>query len=99
LRELERKHFMELVHDPRTVARIETMLKTGKPLREKPVAGVRAQQLREEADKPGFFARVVTNPLRRVFGKAAKPPANDNKGLTADKKAQVNWPQIKQPKK
>jgi len=99
LRELERKHFMELVHDPRTVARIETMLKTGKPLREKPVAGVRAQQLREEADKPGFFARVVTNPLRRVFGKAAKPPANDNKGLTADKKAQVNWPHIKQPKK
>lgn len=99
LRELERKHFMELVRDPRTVARIETMLKTGKPLREKPIAGVRAQQLREEAEqKSGFFARVVTNPLRRVFGKAADKPANDNKGLTRDKKAQMNWPNIKKPK-
>jgi len=99
LRALERKHFMELVHDPRTVARIETMLKTGKPLREKPVSGIRAQQLREEAEhKDGFFARVVTNPLRRVFGKAAGKPANDNAGLTSDKKAKMNWPVIKKPK-
>lgn len=99
LRELERKHFMELVRDPRTVARIETMLTTGKPLREKPVAGVRAQQLRDDAtETPGVFARVVTNPLRRVFGGAADKPANDNKGLTRDKKAQMNWPNIKKPK-
>jgi len=99
LRALERKHFMELVHDPRTVARIETMLKTGKPLREKPVSGLRAQQLRDDAEhKDGFFARVVTNPLRRVFGKAAHKPANDNAGLVPDKKAKMNWPNIKKPK-
>jgi 3-hydroxyacyl-CoA dehydrogenase len=99
LRALERKHFMELVHDPRTVARIETMLKTGKPLREKPVAGLRAQQLRDDAEhKDGFFARVVTKPLRRIFGKAADKPANDNAGLTPDKKAKMNWPTIKKPK-
>ncbi len=99
LRALERKHFMELVHDPRTVARIETMLKTGKPLREKPVSGLRAQQLRDDAEhKDGFFARVVTKPLRRIFGKAADKPANDNTGLTPDKKAKMNWPTIKKPK-
>lgn len=99
LRELERKHFMELVHDPRTVARIETMLKTGKPLREKPVSGVRAQDLRNSAErKDGFFARVVTKPLRRIFGKAADKSANDNAGLTPDKKAKMNWPNIKKPK-
>ena len=31
--EMERREFMRLVHMPETVARIETMLKTGKPLR------------------------------------------------------------------
>jgi len=30
---LEREAFMERVRDPRTIARIETMLETGKPLR------------------------------------------------------------------
>ena len=33
LLKLERKAFMSRVHDPRTLARIETMLETGKPLR------------------------------------------------------------------
>ena len=31
--EMEKREFMKLVHTPETVARIETMLKTGKPLR------------------------------------------------------------------
>jgi 3-hydroxyacyl-CoA dehydrogenase len=31
--EMERREFMRLVHMPETMARIETMLKTGKPLR------------------------------------------------------------------
>jgi 3-hydroxyacyl-CoA dehydrogenase len=31
--EMEHREFMKLVHTPQTVARIETMLKTGKPLR------------------------------------------------------------------
>ena len=30
---LERKAFLRLVKDPRTLARMETMLETGKPLR------------------------------------------------------------------
>ena len=30
---LEREHFMKLVRDPRTQARVESMLETGKPLR------------------------------------------------------------------
>jgi 3-hydroxyacyl-CoA dehydrogenase len=30
---MEREQFVELVRDPRTMARIETMLSTGKPLR------------------------------------------------------------------
>ena len=30
---LERSEFMKRLHDPRTVARIEHMLETGKPLR------------------------------------------------------------------
>jgi 3-hydroxyacyl-CoA dehydrogenase len=33
LLKLERKAFMAAVKDPRTIARIETMLETGKPLR------------------------------------------------------------------
>ena len=49
LRELERINFMALARDPRTLARIETLLKTGKPLREKPVAGLRAADLRKGA--------------------------------------------------
>ncbi len=31
--ELERRHFMKLLHDPNTLARIEHVLETGKPLR------------------------------------------------------------------
>jgi 3-hydroxyacyl-CoA dehydrogenase len=30
---LERKYFMQLLHTPATLARIEHMLETGKPLR------------------------------------------------------------------
>ncbi len=31
--QLEREHFLELCHDPKTQARIAHMLQTGKPLR------------------------------------------------------------------
>jgi hypothetical protein len=101
LRQLERQKFMELVHDPRTIARIDSILKTGKPLREKPIAGKRAQDLRKEADEqsPGLFTRMVSEPLRRVFGKAAnKPASNDNAGVTPDKKPPFNWPNLGKPK-
>ena len=93
LRALERKHFMELIHDKRTQARVETMLKTGKPLREKPIAGKRAQTLRDEADRPSFLARVVTNPIKGVFNKLTHKAVNDNtSALERDTKAKVNWP-------
>ena len=100
LRELERKHFMELIHDKRTMARVETMLKTGKPLREGPLEGnPRAQDLREEADKPGFFARAIINPIKNVFNKVTRRNAvNDNIVLERDTKAKVNWPTPKPPK-
>lgn len=99
LRELERKHFMELVRDKRTQARIETMLRTGKPLREKPLEGKRAQDLREEADRPGLLARVVTNPIKGLFNKLTHKAVNDNTmTFERDTKAKVNWPNIP-PKK
>lgn len=99
LRDLERKHFMELLHDKRTQARVETMLKTGKPLREKPIAGKRAQDLREEADRPSLLARVITNPIKGVFNKLTHKAVNDNTtALVRDTKAKVNWPNIPQKK-
>lgn len=100
LRELERKHFMELIHDKRTMARVETMLKTGKPLREGPLEGnPRAQEIRDEADKPGFFTRAIVNPIKHVFNKVTRRNAvNDNIQLEKDTKAKVNWPSVKPPK-
>lgn len=52
MRALEHKHFMELVKDKRTIARIQHMMKEGKPLREKPIPGKTAAELRAEADTP-----------------------------------------------
>ena len=48
VRGLERENFMALLHDDRTVARIESIIKSGKPLREKPEAGKKAAALRAE---------------------------------------------------
>jgi 3-hydroxyacyl-CoA dehydrogenase len=45
VRGLEHKNFMALLHDKRTVARIESIIKSGKPLREKP-DGSKATDLR-----------------------------------------------------
>lgn len=50
IRALERKYFMSLLRDKRTVARIETILKTGKPLREPPLSGKTAPELLAEAE-------------------------------------------------
>lgn len=94
LRGLEHENFMALVHDPRTIARINEMLTTGKPLREKPVKGKKAADLRAEADRPGVFARMFgggKSKAKKAFGAAC---ANDNKGLTKDNKPKVNWPQV-----
>jgi 3-hydroxyacyl-CoA dehydrogenase len=97
LRQLEHENFMQLVHDPRTVARISHMLKTNKPLREPALKDFkRAQTIREEADKPGLFARIFCNPVKNVFNKVCRRghEANDN-SLKRDTKPQVNWPKIK----
>ncbi|MEZ0223920.1 MAG: FAD-dependent oxidoreductase [Alphaproteobacteria bacterium] len=97
LRSLEHANFMQLVHDPRTVARISHMMKTGKPLREPALKDFkRAQTIREEAEKPGLFARLFCNPVKNVFNKVCRRghEANDN-ALKRDTKAQVNWPKIK----
>lgn len=87
LRDLEREHFMALVHDKRTIARIESILKTGKPLREKPIAGKKAQALRQEA---GSAPKLSGKTARKSFDKAC----NDNK-VKKDTKPQVNWPKRK----
>ncbi len=97
LRALEHENFMKLVHDPRTAARISHMVNKGKPLREPALKDFkRAQTIREEADKPGLFARVFVNPVKNVFNKVCRRghEANDN-GLKYDNKPKVTWPNIK----
>jgi len=46
IRELERKIFMRLVRDPRSLARVESIVKHNKPLREKPLDNISADLLR-----------------------------------------------------
>jgi 3-hydroxyacyl-CoA dehydrogenase len=100
LRALEHKHFMELVHDKRTLARLETMLKTGKPLREKPIKGKTARSLRDEADKPGMLSRFFCGKkAKKDFHDASRKSCNDNAKPKRDTKAQVNWPNLKKKKK
>lgn len=86
LRELERAGFMKLIKDPRTQARLESMVKSGKPLREKPVPGQTAAQLRAE------FDRQQSN-LKQSFGGAGEKkaaPSNDNKAFV--RKPRKNGP-------
>lgn len=78
VRELERENFMALVHDPRTVARIEAIIKTGKPLREKPEPEKKAPGLRAAADRIAPVHHGV----------------NDNSGLVADTKPKFTWPNL-----
>jgi 3-hydroxyacyl-CoA dehydrogenase len=83
LRKLEIKNVMKLLHDQRTLDRIESKLKYAKILREPPEPGKTAQQLRDEAEEKR------AGKLRRLFNKlrwkkkkpAAKPaqePSNSN---------------------
>ncbi len=80
VRQLERENFMALVHDPRTVARIEAIIKSGKPLREKPEPSVKAADLRAAADRAAPVSHT----------------ANDNGGLVANTKPPFNWPDTAQ---
>jgi len=93
LRGLEYKNFMELVHDPRTIARINEMLTKGQPLREKPIKGKKAAELRAEAHRPGLRAGFFgcKKAAKKAFGSAC---VNDNNGLTKNDKPKVNWPKL-----
>ena len=98
LRELERKHFMELVHDGRTLNRIVKTLPPNKGRKqyeaEERKDGVKAPQvLRDDADKPSLIARMFGGgSAKKSFGQACAK--NDNKGIARDPKAKVNWPRF-----
>ncbi len=79
VRELEHENFMALVHDPRTLARIEAIIKSGRPLREEPEPAQKTADLRAAADRIAPVAHT----------------ANDNEGLIAETKPKFNWPHIK----
>lgn len=98
LRDLERKHFLELVRDPRTVNRIVKTLPPNKGRKqyeaeERKAATPAPQVLRDEADKQGLFARVFggKGSAKKSFGQACAK--NDNK-IERDTKAKVNWPRF-----
>jgi len=97
VRELERKGFLKLIHDPRTLARIEAMIKTGKPLREKPVEGQKAADLRVEENRPGIvkrtFGRIKSakDSFGSVSGKIVDG-VNDNKLSIKHLKAKIHKP-------
>jgi hypothetical protein len=82
MRALEKEGFMRLVHDSRTLARIESIIKTGKPLRDAPIPGKKASALRAELERPGKLSKLLKRggrSLRHPFGTAAeKPASNDN---------------------
>src|SRR5262249_1776673 len=80
MRAQEKEGFMRLVHDSRTLARIESIIKTGKPLRDAPIPGKKAAALRAELDKaPGKLSKLLKRKLKHSFGDAAqKPASNDN---------------------
>jgi 3-hydroxyacyl-CoA dehydrogenase len=73
VRALELQSFMRLIKDDRTLARIENMLKTGKPLRETP-NGKSADELRAEVESAS--ASIVKPAFDAVADK--KPAVNDN---------------------
>jgi 3-hydroxyacyl-CoA dehydrogenase len=85
VRRLELENFMTLLHDGRTIARIESIIKSGKPLREKPIPGKTAAALRAEADHPSLLARLC----------GCLKSNNNTNGLTIDPKPRVNWPSLK----
>ncbi len=98
MRALERKHFMDLIHDPRTINRVEKTI-SGKGRKEyepeeRKVTGKKTVELREEMPKPGLIDKVFRKSARDSFDKVC----NDNrmkKELKRDTKAQVNWPRQK----
>ena len=88
IRELEGKHFMELVEDKRTIKRIVSMIWAKKPLREKE-RNRTAHDLRTAGTKPHFMAMLFKwVPLKSRFNVSA---TNDNR-IQDNPKAKMNWP-------
>lgn len=99
LRDLERRHFLELVHDARTVNRIVKTLPPNKGRKqyeaeERKAPAQAPQALRDEATRPGLLARLLGTGKatpRTSFGQACAK--NDN-APARDTKAKVNWPRF-----
>ncbi len=90
VRALERAHFMALIRDERTVARIASIIKTGTPLREKPIAGKTAAILRDEANrKSGFFKE--TPVAGKGFNKSAPKAGKKATQIPAQKPQRPKW--------
>jgi len=88
VRTLERAGFMKLIKDARTQARIEAMMTTGKPLREKSVEGLTTAQLRGEP------ASDDKDSVKKSFDSAVhKPEAGTNDNDTG-----INKPKTKDNK-
>lgn len=103
LRELERRHFMELVRDGRTVNRIVKTLPPNKGRKQ-----YEAEERKDDAKKPqtphrlradadgetGFFAKIFggDKACKKSFGRAC----NNNRATAPerDPKAKVNWPRF-----
>ena len=96
IRNLEREAFKKLTRDSRTFARIKTMLKTNKPLREKYVPGVTSASLRRgNVTKPSilssFFGGGVKDKFCGASGKSG-PAHNDNHCCPDEKKQKKQGP-------
>jgi len=89
LRKLERDVFKRLARDKRSLARIESIVKTNKPLREKPIKGLTPDLLRQSLKgatdlygKPLKVSKLVQQKLKAAF----KNPANNNSSTKSAKK-------------
>ena len=85
-----------MTRDSRTFARIKSILKTNKPLREKYVPGITSAQLRKGGSpKPSllsaFFGGGVKDKFCGASGKA-KPAINDNHCCPSEKKQKKQGP-------
>lgn len=92
IRELERTQFSALIRDKRTLARVKHILTKGKPLREKPVAGLSSRKLRDDAAaNHGVMAKLSAfftggKASKADFGKAASKPCCGGHANKNDKK-------------
>ncbi len=102
VRELERRHFLELVRDSRTVNRIVKTLPPNKGRKqyepEERAADAKTnptpQRIRNDAEQSGFFAQMFggDKKAKKSFGKACH--GNRAASPERDPRAKVNWPKF-----